>query len=125
MASNYEIKEKIVLAGESKVFNSWHENAGVTMEDFLDGLRWLCDDPMPGGKLSRELGCVRFADSGYTQEQKEMWGPFTPHRPGVDGLHRLTRSYYSDGSFAGFFDENGMRWGGTTDYASISARDRV
>ena len=120
---NYEIKSKIVKAGDSRVFNSWHENADVTMEDFLDGLRWLCEDPMTGGRLTRELGCIRRADTGYTPDQLALLGNL--EQPAGIGLHRLTRAYYDSGDFAGFYDEDGALWAKGSDRASINLHDRV
>ena len=92
----YEICEKIVTSGSSKVFKQWNQEAGVTQEDFLAGLRWLYDDPGldvdASGKrfkpLERELGChyekgivrlkrinaktgVRFAEV----DTNEAWNP--------------------------------------------------
>lgn len=125
MANNFEIKEKIVRNGDSKVFKNWQENSNITMEDFLDGLRWLCDDPMTDGKLTRELGCIRRADSGWSDKDREILNPIEPHNPGVDRIYRLTRVYWQDGSFRGFVDETGHTWGGSTECASISARDRI
>lgn len=119
----YEVKAKIVRAGASRVFQSWHDNAGISMEDFLDGLRWLCDDPMTDGHLTRELGCIRRAGSGYTPEQLAILGDVQDD--GTAGLYRLTRSYYRDGSFEGFYDEDGRLWGRGSDRASINRMDRV
>lgn len=122
--SKYEIKAKIVKAGASKVFQSWNHYAGITMDDFLDGLKWLCDDPMDEqGRYTRELGCVRHPDAGMSEDEKALWGE-VPHTPGIARLYRLTRCYTQDGGCA-FYDEDGHIWGGTTDYASISAGDRV
>lgn len=121
---DFEIKAKIVRAGNSKVFNNWHDHAGITEAEFIDGLRWLCDDPMPDGRLTRELGCMRRAASGYSPEQLETIGGPIAEYTGV-GLHRLTRAYYANGEFRGFYDENGRSWGGTTAFASISCRDRI
>lgn len=121
--TRYEIKEKIVKSGNSRVFQSWHENAGITMEEFLDGLRWLCNDPMTDGHLTRELGCVRRADSGYTPEQLEILGDV--EQPSGLGLHRLARGYDNQGRFVGFYDEDGRLWAKGGDRASISAHDRV
>lgn len=121
--NNYEIKERIVRAGNSRVFASWHENAGIGMEDFLDGLRWLCEDPMPDGRPTRELGCIRRADAGMTDEQRAIW--YTgPKAEGVVRLYRLSRAYDEDGRCA-FYDESGHLWGHTAECASISANDRV
>lgn len=122
MNFHYEIKEKIVRAGGSKIFKNWHDFAGITMEEFLDGLRWLCDDPMPNGKLYRQLGCIAPEDAGLTDEQKKMWGTSSSHLPGTAGIHRLSRCYYSDGSLAGFYYKDGTKW---TGYVSLNAKDGV
>ena len=114
---------RIVKAGDSRVFNSWHKNAGVTMEDFLDGLRWLCEDPMTDGRLTRELGCIRRAETGYTPDQLALLGNL--EQPAGIGLHRLTRAYYDNGDFAGFYDEDGTLWAKGSDRASINVHDRV
>lgn len=102
-AELYAIKEKIVLAGGSKIFGDWHENAGISMDDFLKGIRWLCDDPMTGPyktRMTRELGCTRFG-----------------------GLRRLSRYY--DGRYGTttiYDEENGRVWDGGP---SINMRDRI
>lgn len=46
MLNNYEIKEKIVKAGNSKIFKNWKENVPeISEKDFLEALRWVCEDP--------------------------------------------------------------------------------
>lgn len=59
----YEIAKKIVEAGDSRIFKNWHEFTGITEQAFLDGLKWLCEEPQRypagheyAGKLRRELG---------------------------------------------------------------------
>lgn len=103
--NNYEIKEKIVRKGESKIFNNWNKFSGIKMEDFLIGLKWVCEDPEQDFgdgivRMTRELGC-------------------TP-----DGkLVKLKRVNSKSGSFAGFYDmETGRLW---TGHVSISCRDRI
>lgn len=95
--SNYEIKKMIVEKGESAIFKNWHEHEGITMEDFLEGLKWLCEDPRDErGRLTRELGC---------------------HKGKVVKLRRVNNL------ITVFYEvDSGLRYGG---YVSISARDRV
>ena len=135
MNKNFEIKERIVRAGNSKVFQSWQENAGISMDEFIEGLRWLCNDPKNGGKcgkrLTRELGCIRRADAGYSAEQIDTIG-FTPsyRDPSIVGLYRLKRVYTTVGlgtELCTFYDEEtGKPWGmGNRSTASISADDRI
>lgn len=120
-----EAKKKAVMEGKSRIFENWHKHAGISAEDFISALEWLHDDPMTDGKLTREIGCTMPANAGIPDEKKEMWGEMDEHAPGVDGLHRLSRVYYEDGAFAGFFDENGVRWGGIQGDASISCIDKI
>ena len=55
--NNFEIKKKIVRQGGSEVFKTWHETFGVSEVDFIEGLRWLCEDTLDEkGRLTRELG---------------------------------------------------------------------
>ena len=49
MAWKYEKIEKRVRSGESKVFQNWHENTGVSVEAFLDAVKWLSEDPLLDG----------------------------------------------------------------------------
>lgn len=101
MAHNFETKKMIVEKGDSKIFNNWNEFCGVSKEDFLRELEWLCEDPLTeSGKLTRELGCL------------------------ADGtLVRLFRAYDNGGCFSGFYFKNtGRIWYGK---AGLSARDRV
>ena len=120
-----EGKKKAVLEGRSEVFNNWHQFAGISAAEFIAGLEWLHEDPMTDGKLTRELGCTMPANGGFRKEDLERWGGFPEHAPGVDGLHRLSRHYYADGSFQGFFDEKDCLWGGTYINASINIADRI
>lgn len=58
--NNFEIKSKIVLTGNSKVYKSWCEGLpNLTEEMFLNALKWVCDDTMENGKLTREIGLTK------------------------------------------------------------------
>ena len=96
--NNFEIMEKIVREGNSKIFKDWHEHAGITEEDFLTELKWLCEDTCDKfDRLTRELGC-------------------DPKR----GLVRLKRV---NDPFTAFYEvESHKLWCGRP---SISARDRI
>lgn len=59
----YEMARQLVEKNKSKTFNDWNEHTGITKEVFLDGIKWLCEEPIyyPAdhiykGKLRRELG---------------------------------------------------------------------
>ena len=105
---NYGAKEMIVRKGGSRIFQNWNEWAGISMEDFLEGLKWVCGDPLNEfGRMTRELGCII---PGGAEKGKGT-------------LVKLVRGYYADGSFRGFYHEDtGMFWEGRV---SISAKDNI
>ena len=78
---NFEIKKKIVLSGGSRVFSEWSKHSTITVDDFIDALDWLCDDP-----LNDRNQCTRDIALSPT------------------GIKRLYRRYYDDTSFAGWVD---------------------
>ena len=84
----YEISEKIVKNGESRVFKNWKEKCpNLTEGEFLDNLKWLCEDPRTeDGKLTREIALSE------------------------SGIVRLKRAYGVDGLCT--FYKNGLSWGG-------------
>ena len=56
-SNNFEIKKKIVLAGDSKIFNNWKEHSSITIEDFLEALEWVCNDPFDNrNRRTRYIG---------------------------------------------------------------------
>lgn len=53
----------LIDSGKCKTFNNWHENAGVSEEDFLKGVEWLIEDSIADYEDGRtraikELGCT-------------------------------------------------------------------
>jgi len=61
--NNLETKKRIVEQGASRVFNNWHHFTGISKEDFLAALEWVCADACNGGhrknQLTREIMCKR------------------------------------------------------------------
>jgi hypothetical protein len=56
----FELKKAIVYGGDSNIFKNWQEFTGITKEEFVAGLEWLCADPCDKhGRLTRELGCTQ------------------------------------------------------------------
>ena len=54
--NNFEVKKKIVLAGNSRIFNDWATHSTITMADFISALQWLCEDALDEScKLTREI----------------------------------------------------------------------
>jgi len=77
----------------------------LTFDDFIEGLNWLTDDEMTDGKMRRELGCH-------------------PKK----GVIRMRRAYADDGSFYGFYSEDGKTLNPHSDgqnALSINVRDNL
>lgn len=54
--NNFEVKKKIVLSGNSRVFNDWAAHSTITIDDFISALHWVCEDVLDeNGKLTREI----------------------------------------------------------------------
>lgn len=39
--TSFETKKKIVLAGNSRIFNDWAAHSTITMDEFISALQWL------------------------------------------------------------------------------------
>lgn len=44
--TSFETKKKIVLAGNSRIFNDWAAHSTITMDEFISALQWLCEDAL-------------------------------------------------------------------------------
>lgn len=54
--NSFEIKKKIVLAGDSRIFKDWAARSTITVDDFVTALEWVCEDALDeNGKLTREI----------------------------------------------------------------------
>lgn len=54
--NNIDIKIKLVKSGKSQVFAKWQKFGLVTEEEFIENLKWVCEDPLDkNGKLTREI----------------------------------------------------------------------
>lgn len=88
--NNYYLKRKYVQQNQSKLFQKWHDTSDITKQEFLKGLRWLCEDPCCAGR-NRNL------------ETRELCLL-------VNGrIAMLYRQYRKDDSFAGRFDKEGNK----------------
>lgn len=129
MNNNFEMKKRIVEAGGSRIFEDWSNRAGISREDFVEGLKWVCNDPCDGGwsgkRLTRELGCVAAYDSGYGDPSDPFHIPPVKTNPDIVGLHKLNRVYGDDEICTIYDAETGEIWMHSPIRASISARDRI
>lgn len=98
MKSNFNIKKKIVENGNSRIFKEWcMVLPTLTKEEFLENLRWVCDDPTTDGKrtgkVTRDIGLTpngivhinRSIDVWYTvlyrADTHELWNGCYFHVP--------------------------------------------
>lgn len=106
MNRNFEIKKKIVLAGNSAVFNAWSKLAPITTDEFIAALEWLCEDTLnERGQCTRDIALA------------------------PTGIKRLYRHHYEDGSFAGWVDSADTsiaprRWEGETFHQELNDHDK-
>lgn len=129
---DFEIKKKIVLEGGSSVFDNWNKCGLISKAEFIEALKWLCDDPedAPGGGMTREIGLEvtpdmetkLFMEGPASDMEKAAFGGTWDESKLKGRIVRLRRVYDSRGEFVGFYDEDGDRW---TGHVSLSARDRV
>jgi hypothetical protein len=97
--NNFEAKAKIVNAGNSKVLKNWMEHSSITPADFLDALRWVCEDSLDeNGRSTREIG-------------------LTP-----DGIVKLSRVYNAFGMCT--FFHNGNVWDGALFARTATEKER-
>lgn len=90
MKNNFDIKKRLVLEGRSQIFKNWAEHSNITAEEFLENLKWVCDDPLDEkGLMTREIG-------------------LTP--TGIVKLQRVNSTLLG---FEGFYLD-GMHWGGAS-----------
>lgn len=94
---NFDVKKKLVLNGQSRIFNNWSEHSTITTEEFLENLEWVCDDPMQKVELK----------DGHTIERMTREIGLTP-----TGIVRLQRVNDAHGDFVGFYRQDGRLWGG-------------
>lgn len=109
-----EIAKKIVTSGKSAIFNNWHEKTGIEEKEFLNGLKWLYEEPFDNyGNMTRELqiekngklhylerltdhdiGIVSFSENGFAAqrtdtEEDEERGEIPVDRPSINCRDRI------------------------------------
>lgn len=57
--NDFDIKKKLVLEGNSRIFNDWAAHSTITAEEFLENLEWVCDDPMQKIRLMTAYGVIK------------------------------------------------------------------
>lgn len=128
--NNFDIKKKIISSGNSKIFNNWHEVAEISENEFLEALKWVCEDPCDDNNYeTRSMGLVVTEDTKNRQivksnpEQAKMLS-LTYNPENIRGsIKKLTRHYDNATGKVEFFDkETNKSWEGNI---ILSCRDRV
>lgn len=119
MANNFEIKEKIVRSGNSKIFENWRSLVPtITMQDFLDALAWVCED-VETGRLTREIGLTK---EGIVKIRRINKAIVTMYRMD-NNMNWNGDNFRIPCDNPDFADKDGKIW--TNLKISLSARDRV
>lgn len=118
MKNYFEVKKNIVLTGNSRIFNNWAEHSGITVDDFIAALEWVCDDPLDAnGMLTREIA---LAPDRIVKLRR-----VNDHRTGITSFYKF------EGDNGGEKGKLGTIWGGEVfddgfmRKISLSAKDRV
>lgn len=114
--NNFEVKKKIVLAGNSRIFNDWAAHSTITMADFLSALQWVCEDALDeSGKLTREIA---LAPDRIVKLRRSN------DRFGITAFYEYPHDNGSDGDLGSLW--SGERFpDGFIRKISVSAKDRI
>lgn len=114
--NNFEIKRKIVLAGNSRIFNDWVAHSTITMDDFISALQWVCEDALDeSGKLTREIALAPDRIVKLRRVNDSL---------GMTGFYEYPSNNGSVGSLGALW--NGEKFpDGFVRKISLSAKDRI
>lgn len=55
--NGFNYKREIVLSGNSQILKNWAELTGISADEFLEALEWVCNDPLTEwGRITRKIG---------------------------------------------------------------------
>lgn len=107
--TKYERVVERVNNGTSVIFENWHEHTGISKEKFLEGIKWLYEEP------------VYFPSDKRLHNHDKLRRQLGINNDGT--LVYLDRVYFENGDFCGFYDtKTHHRWYGNT---SLNADDRI
>lgn len=125
--NHFDAKEKIVESGGSTVFDNWNETFGITKEEFLENLAWVCQDD----GLTKEIAIEANHDAlqkaynlALPEDQKKMYS--LPYDEDKCEAHivKLHRQKDANGSVE-FFRVSDNTPYMPTEMISINGRDRI
>ena len=111
-----EVKIKKVVDDRSEVFKEWEKYGLITKDEFIEALKWLCDDPLNEDReLTRRIGLevTRDMDQKMIKEENPKFylGHYENNLKGK--IIKLKQVYDFRGKFVGLYkvDDN-MLWSG-------------
>lgn len=137
--TNFSTKKQLVENGKSKVFNNWHKMFGISKDEFLENLEWVCNDPQNGKSavsnkhngLTREIAIKANAEAmkraeymAMNAEARKMFGESFNEDKCEAHIVKLERKVNNiDGTE--YYDTNTGKIFSTTNFIAISATDRI
>lgn len=137
--NNFDHKIKTLEAGKSKVFNNWHKMYGISKEEFIENLKWVCEDlghvesySGPDSGLEREIAIDANHDAQVRADnmalEGENRGKFSqPYDESKCEAHivKLQRKYVDETVRVEFYRiDNGKRFD-PMNFIGVNARDEI
>lgn len=114
--NNFEIKKKIVITGNSRIFNDWSAHSSITMDDFISALQWVCEDALDENcKLTREIALAPDHIVKLCRVNDSL---------GMTGFYKYPSDNGGTGSLASLWNGE-MFPDGFVRKISLSAKDRI
>ncbi|WP_462333624.1 hypothetical protein [Limosilactobacillus oris] len=137
--NKFDTKKKIVENGGSKIFNNWNEKFGISKDEFIENLKWVCEDPANGHStvtnkndgLTREIAIdanhdaiVRAECMSMSDEARKMFGQSYDENKCEAHIVKLHRIVNSFGRTEYYRIDNGKLFE-SVQFIAISARNRI
>lgn len=137
--TNFSTKKQLVENGKSEVFNNWHKMFGIGKDEFLENLKWVCEDPRNGKSavsnkhngLTREIAIEANGEAmkraefmAMSEEARNMFGENFNESKCEAHIVKLTRKFNNLGAAEYYNAESGKLFS-TTNFIAINARDRI
>lgn len=137
--TNFSTKKQLVENGKSEVFNNWHKMFGIGKDEFIENLKWVCEDPKNGKStvsnkhngLTREIAIKANAEAmkraeymTMNAEARKMFGESFDEDKCEAHIIKLERKV-NDIDATEYYDIHTGKLFSTTNFIAISATDRI
>lgn len=137
--TDFTLKKQLVENGKSQVFNNWNKLFGISKDEFIKNLEWLCNDPQNGKSattfkndaLTREIAIEanneamkRAEFMAMDEKARKMFGENFDESKCEAHIVKLTRKFNKLDATEYYNIETGKQFS-TTNFIAISARDRI